>query len=117
MAVVRHKEAIHSGHFMVSNFDADDQDGVDFAVPVSLAARTRHALQGPLQVQAGSTVPQTVRPAVESSAVLARPAPGPVLQPDLIERDLTKLFHCMSIAYRQKLTSPKWNRYDIQCKL
>ena len=27
MAVVRHKESIHSGHFMVSNFEADDNTG------------------------------------------------------------------------------------------
>ena len=26
MAVVRHKEAIHSGQFMVSNFEAEDED-------------------------------------------------------------------------------------------
>ena len=34
MAVMRHKEAIHSGHFMVSDFEADDvaeEDDVDFA--------------------------------------------------------------------------------------
>ena len=29
MAVRRHKEAIHSGHFMVSNFEADEQDDID----------------------------------------------------------------------------------------
>lgn len=29
MAVRRHKEAIHSGHFMVSNFEADEQDDQD----------------------------------------------------------------------------------------
>ena len=35
MAVVRHKEAIHSGHFMVSNFEAEAQDDEeDIAVPV-----------------------------------------------------------------------------------
>ena len=34
MAVVRHKEAIHSGHFMVSNFEAEAQDEDDIAVPV-----------------------------------------------------------------------------------
>ena len=30
MAVVRHKEAIHSGHFMVSNFEAEAQDVLNF---------------------------------------------------------------------------------------
>ena len=34
--MVRHKEAIHSGHFMVSNFEAEAQDDEeDIAVPVS----------------------------------------------------------------------------------
>ena len=28
-----------------------------------------------------------------------------------IDCSFTKLFQCMSIAYRQKLTSPKWNRF------
>ena len=27
MAVVKHKESIHSGHFMVSDFEADDHIG------------------------------------------------------------------------------------------
>ena len=35
MAVVRHKEAIHSGHFMISNFEAEEQDDEEnIAVPV-----------------------------------------------------------------------------------
>ena len=36
MAVVRHKEAIHSGHFMVSNFEAeaqDDEENIKVPVP------------------------------------------------------------------------------------
>ena len=34
MAVVRHKESIHSGQFMVSNFEAEDEDdGEDLDVP------------------------------------------------------------------------------------
>ena len=37
MAVVRHKEAIHSGHFMISNFEAEAQDDEEnIAVPVSI---------------------------------------------------------------------------------
>ncbi len=38
MAVVRHKEAIHSGHFMVSDFEAEAEDEEDMiAVPPSTA--------------------------------------------------------------------------------
>ena len=37
MAVVRHKEAIHSGHFMISNFEAEAQDDEEnIAVPVRI---------------------------------------------------------------------------------
>ena len=32
MAVVRHKAAIHSGHFMVSDFEPDEQDEEDAQV-------------------------------------------------------------------------------------
>ena len=38
MAVVRHKEAIHSGHFMISNFEAEEQDDEEnIAVPVTFS--------------------------------------------------------------------------------
>ena len=39
MAVVKHKECIHSGHFMVSDFEADDNIGdeadLEFILPLS----------------------------------------------------------------------------------
>ena len=34
MAVRRYKEAIHSGHFMVSNFEAEEDGDDDIAIPV-----------------------------------------------------------------------------------
>ena len=41
MAVVRHKEAIHSGQFMVSNFEAEDEDEEeDLDVPERLRTVT-----------------------------------------------------------------------------
>ena len=47
MAVVRHKESIHSGQFMVSNFDAEDEDdGEGLVVADKLshdATETEHA--------------------------------------------------------------------------
>ena len=45
MAVMRHKEAIHSGHFMVSDFEADDvaeEDDVDFEGDEAEKAPARH---------------------------------------------------------------------------
>ncbi len=43
MAVVRHKEAIHSGHFMISNFEAEAQDDEEnIAVPVLIIFLFHH---------------------------------------------------------------------------
>ncbi|XP_015435944.1 PREDICTED: protein WBSCR14 homolog isoform X1 [Dufourea novaeangliae] len=93
------RETIHSGHFMVSDFEAEAQDDEDeLAVPV---------------------------PDEEAAVKLAIIAPGGFLHekfinsfsgekcspPLSIETSLNKLFQCMSLAYRQKLTSPKWNRF------
>ena len=72
----KEKETIHSGHFMVSDFEAEAQDdGDELALPL------------PEEV-----VPEPVR------AVQAVPPPPP--QHLSIETSLTKLFQCMSLAYR-----------------
>nr|XP_023013295.1 MLX-interacting protein-like [Leptinotarsa decemlineata]AKG92766.1 Mlx interactor [Leptinotarsa decemlineata] len=91
------KECIHSGHFMVSHFEAEEQDDEDnVAVPIP-----------------ESTDPKTIVP-----LVTARPrsiqncTENQKNQLQLaIDTSLAKLFQCMSLAYRQKLTSPKWNRF------
>ncbi|XP_046391312.1 carbohydrate-responsive element-binding protein isoform X2 [Ischnura elegans] len=93
------REAIHSGHFMVSDFEAEAQDDEDeVAVPVPEEEANKmgvvpNSSSGVIQVQ-------TTTVKVEK--------PGQHLT---IETSLTKLFQCMSLAYRQKLTSPKWNRF------
>nr|BAN21193.1 basic helix-loop-helix zip transcription factor [Riptortus pedestris] len=88
------KESIHSGQFMVSDFEAEAQDDEDeLAVPVPDVAE-------PKAVIPCSRPLSNVRVAVKSSCTQLS-----------IETSLTKLFQCMSIAYRQKLTSPKWNRF------
>ena len=50
MAVVRHKEAIHSGHFMVSNFEAEAQDDEEIAVPVR-EEQNQRSIADPLRLQ------------------------------------------------------------------
>lgn len=121
--VVKEKEAIHSGHFMVSHFEAEEQDDEDeVAVPVpedldvpsSRQAYSRspsiHLNFQPLAVQrlglgadsfgvGGGDASSTLATLKESGQTLS------------IETSLSKLFQCMSLAYRQKLTSPKWNRF------
>ncbi|XP_065344094.1 MLX-interacting protein isoform X3 [Cloeon dipterum] len=97
------REAIHSGHFMVSDFEAEAQDDEDLvAVPVD-DDESRHAI-----------VPAPVDPAPGTAG--QRDAPRISARGDLkvslfIDSSLTKLFQCMTVAYRQKLTSPKWNRF------
>lgn len=92
------RETIHSGHFMVSDFEAEAQDDEDeLAVPVpdeeASARLSIAALPGfPFErFVAGSYDRNSQQLSIETS--------------------LNKLFQCMSLAYRQKLTSPKWNRF------
>ncbi|CAD6206878.1 GSCOCG00010117001-RA-CDS [Cotesia congregata] len=83
------RETIHSGHFMVSDFEAEAQDDEDeLAVPVPEEEAVRNTTIAPVGLTPEKLMPKS-----------------------LIENSLNKLFQCMSLAYRQKLTSPKWNRF------
>ncbi|XP_023319397.1 carbohydrate-responsive element-binding protein [Trichogramma pretiosum] len=99
------RETIHSGHFMVSDFEAEAQDDEDeLAVPVpEEQPETRLAIVATNGAQRSSIIDGHLVVGVasvdsENNAVT-------------IETSLNKLFQCMSLAYRQKLTSPKWNRF------
>ncbi|XP_045518681.1 MLX-interacting protein isoform X1 [Pieris brassicae] len=97
------KEAIHSGHFMVSHFEAEEQDDYDdLAVPVPDEEQTTPKES----VVATYTVPVTTE-----TFHLTDKEESIQHQQLSIEISLTKLFKCMTLAYRQKLTSPKWNRF------
>uniref|UniRef100_A0A224XIH4 Putative mlx interactor n=1 Tax=Panstrongylus lignarius TaxID=156445 RepID=A0A224XIH4_9HEMI len=90
------KESIHSGHFMVSDFEAEEQDEDELAVPVPeedeiKATSLNNSLQNVLLNDSHSDKSVGHQLSIETS--------------------LSKLFQCMSLAYRQKLTSPKWNRF------
>ncbi|VEN55280.1 unnamed protein product, partial [Callosobruchus maculatus] len=88
------RETIHSGHFMVSHFEAEEQDDEDnVAVPIPETSDTK------------SIVPLIV-PSTPKNVQIKTPN-----QQLAIDTSLAKLFQCMSLAYRQKLTSPKWNRF------
>lgn len=97
---VHSRETIHSGHFMVSDFEAEAQDDEDeLAVPVPEEENGKLAIMAPANFSlekflAGGSNDKTT-PQQQLS----------------IETSLNKLFQCMSLAYRQKLTSPKWNRF------
>ncbi|CAG9769010.1 unnamed protein product [Ceutorhynchus assimilis] len=89
------KECIHSGQFMVSQFEAEEQDDEDnVAVPIPEVIDNKALV--------------TVNPFFQST----QSSNSKKTQQQLfIDQSLSKLFHCMSLAYRQKLTSPKWNRF------
>ncbi|XP_076654476.1 MLX interacting protein mondo isoform X4 [Halictus rubicundus] len=92
------REAIHSGHFMVSDFEAEAQDDEDeLAVPVPDEEAAKMAIITPLGFLHEKF----------ASTFYSKKSP----QQLSIETSLNKLFQCMSLAYRQKLTSPKWNRF------
>lgn len=80
------KEAIHSGHFMVSHFEAEAQDDeYEVAVPV------------PEMRYSDTTTPQITDLEVFDVNKQYKAAPPGQLA---IETSLTKLFQCMSLAYR-----------------
>nr|XP_031840890.1 carbohydrate-responsive element-binding protein isoform X3 [Nomia melanderi] len=92
------RETIHSGHFMVSDFEAEAQDDEDeLAVPVPDEEAAKMAIIAPLGFLHEKF----------ASSFSSKKSP----QQLSIETSLNKLFQCMSLAYRQKLTSPKWNRF------
>ncbi|KAG4074698.1 hypothetical protein HA402_008796 [Bradysia odoriphaga] len=82
------QESIHSGQFMVSQFEADAQEDDDSGVDPE--EQPHH--------QDISTSMDVCLPTVNNTVIE-------------IELSLAKLFKCMNLAYRQKLTSPKWNRF------
>ncbi|XP_061712203.1 carbohydrate-responsive element-binding protein isoform X1 [Cydia pomonella] len=97
------KETIHSGHFMVSHFEAEAQDDFDdLAVPVPDEEQN---------VQKVSVVATYTVPGSKEPPSLFDKEDSKQHQQLSIEISLTKLFKCMTLAYRQKLTSPKWNRF------
>lgn len=96
------KETIHSGHFMISQFEAEAQDDYDDLVTVPDEEQNTPKVS----VVATYTVPASKVPFPPNEKEEHKQH-----QQLSIEVSLTKLFKCMTLAYRQKLTSPKWNRF------
>lgn len=83
------KETIHSGHFMVSHFEADAQDDeYEVAVPVPEVSSKKLEL---IPLRSGISKNVNERQIVNSNSRIMSVS---------IETSLTKLFQCMSIAYR-----------------
>lgn len=83
------KETIHSGHFMISHFEADAQDDeYEVAVPVPEVSSKKLEIipfRSILCQHAGECLSVNSSPKIMSVS---------------IETSLTKLFQCMSITYR-----------------
>jgi len=85
MAVLRHKESIHSGQFMVSNLVGGEE---------------------------GLIRDEVVSDARDKAVFQSVFCPGGSNKADKrIDNSLSKLFSCMSKVYAHKLSSPKWNRF------
>lgn len=109
MAVVRHKEAIHSGHFMISDFEAEAEAEEDISVPQAEEGSNMPQLVSPEDVGEIPQVPTSLpEPNIPESVFKGRRKEQ---AQSIIDISLNKLFQSMSIAYRQKLTSPKWNKF------
>lgn len=81
------RETIHSGHFMVSDFEAEAQDDEDeLAVPVPEEEAARLAIIAP--------------PGFSLEKFVASSTTDKNSQQLSIETSLNKLFQCMSLAYR-----------------
>lgn len=84
------KETIHSGHFMVSHFEAEAQDDFDDLVSVPDEEQNTQKVS----VVATYTVPTSIKPFTPNDKEECKH------QQLSIEVSLTKLFKCMTLAYR-----------------
>ena len=115
MAVVRHKEAIHSGHFMVSNFEAeaqDDEEDIKVPVPEEAEAAPDVVIQERVHNQFtlvsftqlifeinGGFCSFCMYLVCRSLVSLLNSSAVPQSN-NTIDCSFSKLFQCMSIAYR-----------------
>lgn len=99
------KEAIHSGHFMVSDIDDsevhDEDEGQSLVVHESDCDQENSPLpdEGYDFASACKETSKTYTFGPRSSHSIS------------IDASLTKLFECMTLAYSGKLTSPRWKQF------
>ena len=121
MAVVRHKAAIHSGHFMVSDFEPDEQDEEDANVVPDRGSNRGLTREGSVGLTNLITSSEDAEAeALVNNEICNKPlvniSTKQTIRFSLSESNekdipLSSLFKSMSIAYRQRLTSPRWNRF------
>ena len=118
MAVVRHKAAIHSGHFMVSDFEPDEQDEDEVAIPPTEegSVTLSHLIAEQEAQEEVTAAIITPSEEVQNEAKRNKHTSGNKIRfslPDTKDKDisLSTLFKSMTVAYRHRLTSPRWNRF------
>lgn len=93
----RGKETIHSGHFMVSQFEAEGEDDeYELAVPIPDSDPNDYK-----EIPAGIAEKDVVSKTMQTQ------------QPLTIDTSLAKLLQCMSIAYRFVLSFLIWIIFAI----
>ena len=98
MAVLRHKESIHSGQFMVSNLEPEEDYGEETGLDVG--------------GEEGLIRDEVITDTRDKAKFQSVFCPGGSNKADKrIDNSLSKLFSCMSKVYAHKLSSPKWNRF------
>ncbi len=123
MAVVRHKAAIHSGHFMVSDFEPEEQDEEEVDGPADEGRLPQLIVKEDVEAREGREFrpkddlivlpPDNVKrrlPGLGKSNGVFRMFGGDIRGGGK-EIPLHALFRSLSMAYKQKLTTPKWNRF------
>lgn len=141
MAVVRHKAAIHSGHFMISDFEPDEPDEEVVQVPPEEGSNITNLIvpDDPEESTSDEIITESTsnrfedlnRQRVESNLITPtvfvrnastnnhrakKPSGSNRIRVSFAEsRDkeisLATLFKSMSNTYRLRLTSPRWNRF------
>ena len=125
MAVVRHKAAIHSGHFMISDFEPDEPDEEVVQVPPEEGSNiTNLIVPDPEESTSDDIITESTSieevDRVSSNIVrnnrAKKPSGSNRIRVSFAEsRDkeisLATLFKSMSNTYRLRLTSPRWNRF------
>ncbi|KAF2359860.1 hypothetical protein FHG87_009392, partial [Trinorchestia longiramus] len=122
------KEVIHSGHFMMSDFDAieaqeeEEKEVAKYLVEIpdpdgDKSASDDESSVARGKVDVGERRGKKVK--FRHKNVIQYKSSASTAETISIDGSLTKLFNAMDIAYKQKITSPKWNRFKglkLRCK-
>ncbi|XP_076334224.1 uncharacterized protein LOC143238141 isoform X2 [Tachypleus tridentatus] len=99
------KESIHSGHFMVSEIDEEEDSPAILTVYESADINTASVASRQVKVR-GYNFNEACKETSKNYCFASRSSHSIE-----IDASLTKLFDCMTLAYCGKLTSPRWKTF------